>query len=185
MGGDSNIVAVDAVTPVSQLAPMFTSKPQEQSARGRSGIEAITVQEITSVRIKMGHFGDRLAGVCSQAGWGFSANGQLAAANFSQPLASSANTLDKRPYTPCLTSAAIRSPHSRSVTARSYRDCRFIQNCELLPKKYASRSAVSGLIDRLPLRMPVIRPDGTCSARASLLADSPRAANSRFRIRPG
>lgn len=105
--------------------------------------------------------------------------------NFSQPLASSANTSNTRRYPTCFTSAAIRSPHSRSVTARSYRDCRFIQNCELLPKKCANLNAVSGLIARLPLRIPVTRPDGTCRARASLLADNPRASNSRFRIRPG
>jgi hypothetical protein len=45
--------------------------------------------------------------------------------------------------------------------------------------------AVSALIARLPFRIDVIRPEGTRSARASGLADMPRVASSRFKMRPG
>ena len=44
---------------------------------------------------------------------------------------------------------------------------------------------LSALIARRPFRIEVIRPEGTRSASARRLADMPRAASSRSRMRPG
>ena len=48
-----------------------------------------------------------------------------------------------------------------------------------------SRTAVSTVIARRPLRISVIRPEGTPISRARRLAPSLRAVNSRFSKRPG
>jgi len=84
-----------------------------------------------------------------------------------------------------LTSVSIFWPISRSAVARSYLVWRFIQNLALLPKYRDKRKADSAEIPRLPFIICVMRPEGTRRARASLLAESPRATISHLRIRPG
>jgi hypothetical protein len=48
----------------------------------------------------------------------------------------------------------------------------------------ASQKAVSAEIKRLPLRILVMRPEGTPNAKATLF-ERPRADISHFKIRPG
>src|SRR5713101_5513062 len=79
----------------------------------------------------------------------------------------------------------MSAPFSRSITAISYWLCKSSQNCAWLPKYRPSRTAVSALIERRPLRMSVMRPDGTPRSSARRLALSARAASSRLSSRPG
>ena len=83
------------------------------------------------------------------------------------------------------TSMASRRPSFSSVTVRSYRVWRFIQNCADVPNRRPRRSAVSAVMPRLLLIMSVMRPEGTPSSRASLLALNLRATISRRNRRPG
>src|SRR5207247_3496151 len=80
---------------------------------------------------------------------------------------------------------AISAPRSRSTKAISYWPWRSSQNCALLPKYRPSRTAVSAVIERRPLRISVTRPDGTPRSSASRLALSFRSAISRLKRRPG
>src|SRR5882724_13529130 len=83
------------------------------------------------------------------------------------------------------TRAAISLPCSRSTRAMSYWLCMSSQKRAPLPKYRPSRTAVSAETERRPLRMSVMRPDGTPSAIASRLALSLRASSSILRRRPG
>src|SRR5436190_6326897 len=84
-----------------------------------------------------------------------------------------------------LTRRLMSAPFSRSITAISYWLCRSSQNCALLPKYRPSRTAVSAVMERRPLSMSVMRPDGTPRSSASRLALSLREPSSRFKSRPG
>src|SRR4051812_17649800 len=84
-----------------------------------------------------------------------------------------------------LTLRLMSAPFSRSITAISYWLCRSSQNCALLPKYRPSRSAVSAVIERRPLRMSVMRPDGTPRSNARRFALRLRVASSRLKRRPG
>lgn len=68
---------------------------------------------------------------------------------------------------------------------RSYRLCRFSQNSPLVPKKLPKRNAVSIVIARCPLRIPVIRVVGTVSWRANSAALIPSASSSSTKCSPG
>lgn len=81
--------------------------------------------------------------------------------------------------------ALIAFPALRSARRRSYSDCRFSQNCALVPKKWARRSAVSPVIARCPFRMAVIRLVGTLSWRDSSAALIPSSFSSSARCSPG
>src|SRR5262249_51678090 len=67
----------------------------------------------------------------------------------------------------------------------SYWLCRSSQNCGRVPKKRPRGTAVSALIEGLPLRMSGILPGGTPGSKARRLALRFRAASSRFRRPPG
>jgi Glycosyl transferase family 2 len=83
------------------------------------------------------------------------------------------------------TRMAISAPCACSATLKSCWVCKFIQNWAELPKYLASLSAVSGEIDRLPLRISTMRPDGTPRSNARRLALSRRATSSSLNISPG
>src|ERR1019366_7484053 len=63
--------------------------------------------------------------------------------------------------------------------------CRLSQNSALVPKKWASRKAVSPVMARCPFRMPVMRLGGTSSLRASSVALMPSSRSSSARCSPG
>ena len=59
------------------------------------------------------------------------------------------------------------------------------QNWARFPKYRPSLTAVSAVIDRRPLSMSVMRPDGTLRSSASRFALSSRTFSSRFKKLPG
>jgi hypothetical protein len=64
-------------------------------------------------------------------------------------------------------SSLISVPACCSASRSSYKACRFIQNCGLVPNLWAKRNAVSPVIARLPLTIWLMRFSGTRSCRAS------------------
>src|SRR5208337_1724265 len=67
----------------------------------------------------------------------------------------------------------------------SWADCRFSQNCALVPNLWPSRSAVSPVIARFPCMICVIRLAGTDSCRASSVGVMLSSSSSSARISPG
>ena len=84
------------------------------------------------------------------------------------------------------TSRSILPPLSRRALVRSCIACRFTQNSGLVPKKRASRNAVSAVTDRSPLTIAPMRVAGTRKAIASAFTDMPSGArNSSLSTSPG
>src|SRR5215471_973987 len=95
------------------------------------------------------------------------------------------STLGPGPRYGFKTIECISSPHFFSMAAMLHWLCRSSQNRALLPKYRPSRTAVSAVIARRPLRMSVMRPDGTPRSSESRFVLSLRACNSRRSKRPG
>jgi hypothetical protein len=84
------------------------------------------------------------------------------------------------------TSLSRRSCSRSFSTSRSYRACRFIQNRSDKPKYRDSRSAVFGVIARLPCTISLIRRGGTLMSLANRYWLIPIGSkNSSNRISPG
>src|SRR5262245_20200981 len=84
------------------------------------------------------------------------------------------------------TSRSIFGPLSWRALVRSCMDCKFIQNSGLVPKKRASRNAVSAVTERSPLTIAPMRVAGTRKAIASAFTDMPSGArNSSPSASPG
>src|ERR1019366_9538351 len=84
------------------------------------------------------------------------------------------------------TSRLTALPSWSSATSNSQDACMFIQNLEVVPKYRDRRSAVSAVMPRFSLTMPLMPVAGTRSAKANRCADIPRGdRNSSRRISPG
>src|SRR6185312_5193630 len=84
------------------------------------------------------------------------------------------------------TSRSIVAPLCVRAFVKSCIACRLIQNSALVPRKRASRSAVSAVTERSPLTIAPTRVAGTRNANASALTERPRGfRNSSSRTSPG